>query len=486
MRMKYGVCAGLLLTMLCTMPVSAADVKICGEDEVVGISNGETTEYFDYDGKYLGTIPTNMDLLEIGKEKKNSLQTAIEDHKTVIYEVGDSVRRVGVLPESGGVAWVTEGYYAWGSAADQEIRVYNTDGTCIFTTPALIDADQYSAARSAKLRHTEQGVYLVYTDAEWDDFGMGFTALSISADGENVTNLYEGYLIEEWGDYVLPDTDTIGEYLFCDGTVLDFDGDMILNDGILIMDPSSIYEWSGTPGAVLQQGADENGNPQYCLCDKNMTLTNTYPAAGDLAQKVQDYLGDGWPKDLRSDGNFLVGAPAPELNGYACTGFTAYGGPDYSIVVEFTDNVDGWVPSAATDGGTWVYVNGETRFLPLRGSEKLVAVNDYLYLAKGESDDGYPYQKVQRMDNGEELLRIYSYYASLEKSCVCGYLTNDYEKGYNVVDIDPETYELTYRRMPGWSVPWSDDLMVATRSIYRGIVDKYGNWIVRIIEGGMD
>lgn len=491
-RFPLGKLCVLLITLLFSFNTQAADVKICAENELVGIAaEGEGTacsEFFDCDGNYVGFLNTNIGSYGIIKVEKNTLTTVCEDKNISVYAYDTPIRKVAEYPSRNMGITICKTGYVIGDCGNQKISLYSMDGTCLYTTEAYFEGyenEGYIYMDGVSLADTPSGYYLAYMDLRSvEDTGYPYRIMGITKDGSVQTELIGGYADTEWGGWELPELRTVGDYLVIDGITYSYSGECVLQDTVCTYQPEDIYNFNAKPNGILERGYITDGIESYILYDENLTEVKHGEVTGELGSILYEVLENPWQKEPLSDLTSLCYVSSEQLNGEICSGFIAYCGPSYSTVYMLKENVEGWIPYARVNDGAYVFLNGETRFLPLGDEEELSAVNDYLYLTR-DNADGWA-QKIHRMDTGEVLIREEGSFLCLEKDFVAGHLSWESGRDENIIEIDRDTYEVNYRKVYGMTYPWSDNCLVVKRSIYRGITDKDGNWIVKIINGGLD
>lgn len=491
------VCFGLFLTIAFALCVRAEEidsyemekVNICAEDELVGISVGgeiaAKTEYYDCQGKYAGFVNTNLGNYDIEKVKKNSLLVTEEENLYVIYELSMPLRKIAEYPRKNRQIWTGKDGYVLGNRKEQKIRVYTKDGTCIYEKKAFLDKNEYNAMSEVSLESFSDGCYLSYIEPMEDgDLYASYHVIKIPFDGSAPEIIVSGEAIKDWDVWSLPEIHAFGDYLICENRVSDSDGQIVLEDVRCVYEPNEIYVSNVDISGVIKKDMTEDGREICTFYDSDLQVIQQCDMTADLYWRMEESQSATWMKCLQGDELALTGAISENLGYEICSGFIAYCGPSYSPVYTMTANVEDWIPYAKTEGGAFVYLNDQCVFLPMKEEEELRAVNDFLYLTIDQSENWV--QQIRRQDTGDILIREEGAWFSLEKSFISGYFGYESMIEENAVEVDPVTYEQSLYKVPGMSMPWSDDCLVVHRSIYKGITDKYGNWILKVIDGGMD
>lgn len=484
-------CASLIMTTALGMAVQAEGVKLCEEDELFAISaDGENTgrtEYFDCDGNYAGFLNTNYGGYGLGRMKKGVLTSVFEDGMVSIYKQDMPLKKIAEYQETDYVISVGDSGYLVGSYPEQKAWLYSDEGSCIYEMDTFIEENSYWGLNYVKLVCTPSGYYVAYLDPheEETDEEVLYHVVSVSKDGSEIAEITESFADTEWGGFETPEILALDDDLFLNNNVYSMSGELLMEDVGCAYEASGPYNWRAAASAFLKKGISEAGEEVCVAYDADLNPVQEFAVTEELETALADAAGNPWNKDLKYDGQVLMRTTSEELNGEICTGFVAYCGPAYEMVDYMDGNVEGYIPYARTEAGAYIYLNGETLFLPMDVEDELRAVNDYLYLTMNYSEELY--HQVRGIKDGEILMTEKGYSYSLTKDYVTGYFDEESQYyGKNVVTIDSETGELNAYNAPGAYMPWYNNCLVARRSIYKGITDQYGNWIVKIINGGTD
>ena len=428
-------------------------VKICAEDEYVGLRTGlyswvygtmvdDIVMLYDCDGNQAGTI---MDSYEAGeffsRVKKGRICENTQSGQAVFYDT-DSMHQFLSLDRNS-FTWdlYTDKLLTY-EYATAEVCLYDRNGGLLVkATAALPDGSPFPPVHPSLMLLKGDG----FLDMRVSSGDVSFAAIYYPEEDRLICSSdpeFPDSLREEpravFGRYYVTvhpgEEDSEAPDRF---DITDADGNCVLSK----VSPGGNRFLDGLWGTAYV--AKQTGPEEWTVFNRDLKACGTVPSA------EIPYVGDT---------AYIEGFSYEELGGGTCDGTVTYLGQE--------------VPYTRTEDGIGVLYEGA--LIPVTVTENLYPeqINDRWILAR----DGKT--KIYDRKTGELLLETDAG-VSMQKDSILLHRDFSGEKNNENVIYD-ENMQIAYHT-ERWMVPCGPEAYYMERGPYIGIADKYGNWLLRVL-----